>query len=68
AYVMFLGLLAVAVDSVVLAVQVTRRVRERYPDSHVRVRAYAVQRALMPRRWRLPRPRVARRAPAPPRP
>lgn len=68
AYVMLLGLLAVAVDSVILARQVTGRVREAYPDSRVRVRAYAVQRALMPRRWRLPRPRVSRKAPVPRRP
>ncbi len=58
---MLLGLLAVAVDSVVLARQVSRRVARKYPDSRVRVRAYSVQRALLPPRWRMPRPRVSRR-------
>ncbi|WP_242419851.1 DUF3043 domain-containing protein, partial [Frankia sp. CpI1-P] len=48
------------VDSIVLSWQVSRKVAERYPDSRVRVRAYAAQRALLPRRWRLPRPRVSR--------
>ncbi|WP_018501984.1 DUF3043 domain-containing protein [Parafrankia discariae] len=59
-YVMLLGIIAVVADSIVLARQVSRRVAEKYPDSNVRVRAYAAQRALLPRRWRLPRPRVSR--------
>jgi hypothetical protein len=59
-YLMLLGILAVVVDSLVLARQVTRRVAEKYPDSKVRVRAYAAQRALLPRRWRMPKPRVDR--------
>jgi hypothetical protein len=62
---MLLGIVAVVVDSIVLSVQVSRRVAERYPDSRVRVRAYAAQRALLPRRWRLPRPRVSRADPRP---
>ncbi|WP_261556584.1 DUF3043 domain-containing protein [Frankia tisae] len=57
---MLIGIIAVVVDSVVLSWQVSRKVAERYPDSRVRVRAYAAQRALLPRRWRLPRPRVSR--------
>ncbi len=57
---MLLGILAVVVDSLLLARQVSRRVAEKYPDSRVRVRAYAVQRALLPARWRMPRPRVTR--------
>jgi hypothetical protein len=60
ALLMLVGILVVVVDSIVLARQVTKRVAERYPNSQLRVRAYAAQRALLPRRWRLPRPRVAR--------
>ncbi|MCK9929727.1 DUF3043 domain-containing protein [Frankia sp. Mgl5] len=59
-YVMLLGIVAVVADSIVLSRQVSRRVAEKYPDSGVRVRAYAAQRALLPRRWRMPRPRVSR--------
>jgi hypothetical protein len=59
---MIAGILCVVVDSVFLSVLVTRRVRERYPESTARVRLYAAQRALLPRRWRLPRPRVERGA------
>ncbi|WP_131767878.1 DUF3043 domain-containing protein [Candidatus Protofrankia californiensis] len=57
---MVLGILAVVVDSLVLVRRVGRRVAEKYPDSRVRVRAYSVQRALLPARWRMPRPRVTR--------
>lgn len=59
-YLMLVGILAVVVDSIVLARQVTARVAEKYPNSRLRVRAYAAQRALLPRRWRMPRPRVGR--------
>ncbi|CAO5240775.1 DUF3043 domain-containing protein [Frankia sp. AgKG'84/4] len=62
---MLVGIVAVVVDSIVLSQQVSRRVCARYPDSRVRVRAYAAQRALLPRRWRLPRPRVSRADPRP---
>lgn len=64
-YLMLVGIVAVVVDSLVLARQVSRRVAEKYPDSRVKVRAYAAQRALLPRRWRLPRPRVSRSDPRP---
>ncbi|OAA28312.1 Protein of unknown function (DUF3043) [Frankia sp. EI5c] len=57
---MLFGIIAVVVDSIVLGRQVSRKVAEKYPDSRVRVRAYAAQRALLPRRWRMPRPRVSR--------
>ncbi|ABD12480.1 hypothetical protein ThrDRAFT_03176 [Frankia casuarinae] len=62
---MLLGIVAVVIDSILLSWQVSRRVAEKYPDSRVRVRAYAAQRALLPRRWRLPRPRVSRSDPRP---
>ncbi|CAO5174082.1 DUF3043 domain-containing protein [Frankia sp. AiPs1] len=62
---MLAGIVAVVVDSIVLSWQVSKRITERYPDSRVRVRAYAAQRALLPRRWRLPRPRVSRADPRP---
>jgi hypothetical protein len=59
-YLMLVGILAVVIDSIVLARQVTARVAEKHPNSRLRVRGYAAQRALLPRRWRMPRPRVAR--------
>ncbi|MCM3886909.1 DUF3043 domain-containing protein [Frankia sp. R82] len=62
---MLVGIVAVVVDSLLLSWQASRRVTARYPDSRVRVRAYAAQRALLPRRWRLPRPRVSRADPTP---
>jgi hypothetical protein len=45
-------------DGFVLAFQVKRAVRREFPDSREKVRLYAVQRAVMPRRMRLPRPGV----------
>lgn len=62
--VMIAAMLAVITDSVVLAVVVTRAVQRAHPGSKVGVRAYAIQRALLPRRWRLPKPRVSRAQPA----
>ena len=35
----------------------TRQVREKYPNTTVKVKGYVGQRALMPARWRQPRPR-----------
>jgi hypothetical protein len=64
-YLMLVGILAVIVDTLVLTRQVTNRVAAKYPDSRVRVRAYAAQRALLPRRWRMPRPRISRGDPLP---
>lgn len=57
---MLMGILAVVVDSLVLSLQVSRRVAAKYPESRVKVRAYATQRALLPRRWRMPKPRLDR--------
>ncbi|MBL7500678.1 DUF3043 domain-containing protein [Frankia sp. CNm7] len=59
-YVMLLGLLAVAVDGFFLSRKVSKAIEERYPDSRVKVRLYAIQRSLVPRRWRTPPPRVSR--------
>ncbi|WP_131747486.1 DUF3043 domain-containing protein [Frankia sp. Cppng1_Ct_nod] len=59
-YLMLLGILAVVVDSIVLSRQVSRRVADKHPGSPVKVRAYSVQRALLPGRWRMPRPQVSR--------
>lgn len=59
-FVMLTGLLAVIIDAFVLSRRVGRAVAAAYPDSRVRVRMYAVQRSLLPRRWRLPRPRLSR--------
>jgi Protein of unknown function (DUF3043) len=62
--VMIAAMLAVITDSVVLSVVVTRAVGRAHPGSKVGVRAYSIQRALLPRRWRLPKPRVSRAQPA----
>ncbi|OHV36267.1 hypothetical protein BCD49_19870 [Pseudofrankia sp. EUN1h] len=59
-YVMIVGIAAVAIDGFFLVRKVSRAVQERYPDSRVKVKVYAVQRSLVPRRWRMPPPRVAR--------
>ncbi len=42
---------------ILVARQVTRKVPEKYPNTSVKVKGYAGQRALMPARWRQPRPR-----------
>jgi hypothetical protein len=49
---MLVGIVAAVVDSIVLSWQVSKRIIERNPDCRVRVRAYAAQRALLPRRQR----------------
>lgn len=53
--------LAVIIDSLVLTTEVSRALRQSLPDSSGRVRLYAARRALLPRRWRLPSPRVPAR-------
>ncbi len=58
-YLLPLCLVGIIVDSVIVARSVTRQVHEKYPNSTVRLKAYAGQRALMPARWRQPRPRPA---------
>lgn len=60
-FAMIAAFVLLVIDSVLLARQVQREVRERYPDSTAKVGRYAAQRALMPARWRMPRPRVSRK-------
>jgi hypothetical protein len=67
AQVQFLGVtltmaffIAAVGDAVLLTRRVRRMVRERFPTSQVKVNAYSVQRAVLPRRFRLPPPRVDR--------
>jgi len=55
---MFTGLVAVIADSVYVGRKVTKAIAEQGLDPTVKVRAYAAQRALLPRRWRMPRSRV----------
>jgi hypothetical protein len=57
-YLMTIGLAVFVVDAVLLTRKVTLAVRERHPDSRVAVKAYSIQRALLPARFRMPRPRV----------
>lgn len=52
-----LWFVAMLVDAYLLARNVDRRVRARYPESTVRVKAYAARRAFAIRRWRRPVPR-----------
>jgi hypothetical protein len=58
-FLMLAGLIAVVADSVYIGRKVTKAILEQGLDPRVKVRAYAAQRALLPRRWRMPRSRVA---------
>jgi hypothetical protein len=55
---MLVGLIAVVTDSVWVGRKVTKAIVEQGLDPTVKVRAYAAQRALLPRRFRMPRSRV----------
>ena len=55
---MFVGLVAVIVDSFYVGRKVSRAIAERGLDPTVKVRGYAAQRALLPKRWRMPRTRI----------
>jgi hypothetical protein len=55
-YLLMFGLLVFALDSVLLTRTVSATVQERHPGSDVKVRVYAIQRALLPGRFRMPRP------------
>jgi hypothetical protein len=57
-YLLMLGLLVFIADSVLLIRKVTAAVAERHAGSRVPVKAYSVQRALLPGRFRMPRSRV----------
>ncbi|MDQ1631094.1 MAG: hypothetical protein QOC80_1066, partial [Frankiaceae bacterium] len=56
-YLLMLGLILFVLDAVLLARTVSVAVRKRYPQSTVPVKVYSVQRALLPGRFRMPRPR-----------
>jgi hypothetical protein len=56
-YVLFLGLIFFVIDSVLLTRKVQSVVQARHPNSRVPVRMYSIQRAILPGRFRMPRPR-----------
>jgi hypothetical protein len=53
------GIVAIG-DAILLTRRCKRRVDEKFPQSRTKVKLYAVQRAILPRRYRLPPPRVQR--------
>jgi Protein of unknown function (DUF3043) len=61
-YVMLLGLFAIIADSFYLSQKVSRAVAEAYPDSQVKVKMYAIRRAIAPRRFRMPKAVVSPRS------
>lgn len=61
-YLMLLGLFSIIADSYYLAQKVSRAVAEEYPGSQVKVKMYAVRRAIAPRRFRMPKARVSPRS------
>lgn len=56
-YLLPLCLIGIVADSIFMARSVTRQIREKYPNSTVKVKGYVGQRAILPARWRQPRPR-----------
>jgi hypothetical protein len=56
-YLLFLALVVFVIDAFLLTRKVTAVVAERYPNSRVPVKMYAVQRSILPGRFRMPRPR-----------
>ena len=50
-------LIGIVADTIIAARSVSRQIAEKYPNSTVKVKGYVGQRALMPARWRQPRPR-----------
>jgi DUF3043 family protein len=56
-YLLMLGLIVFVIDAVFLTRKVAATVQERYPGSRVSVKVYSIQRALLPGRFRMPRPR-----------
>lgn len=64
-YAMPVVLIAMLVDGFLLSHKVNKAVAAKFPDnseSRAKLALYAVPRAMQPRRWRLPRPQVARGA------
>lgn len=57
-YLLMLALILFVLDAVILARAVGAAVQKKYPGSKVPVKVYAIQRALLPGRFRMPRPRV----------
>jgi hypothetical protein len=55
-YLLGICLVGIIADCIYIGRKVTREVRERHPNSTVRLKGYVAQRALMPARWRQPRP------------
>jgi hypothetical protein len=56
-YLLMLALTIFVIDAFLLARKVSAAVQERYPGSRVPVKVYSIQRALLPGRFRMPRPR-----------
>ena len=56
-YLLMLALVLFVLDSVLLTRTVSAAVQERHPGTAVKVKVYAIQRALLPGRFRMPRPR-----------
>jgi hypothetical protein len=58
-YLLLLTLTAVVVDSFMISRTVTQRVKQEVTGQHASVRMYAIARALLPHRFRNPRPSVS---------
>ena len=56
-YLLPICLIGIVADTIIAARGVSRKIAEKYPNSTVKVKGYVGQRALMPARWRQPRPR-----------